>query len=110
MKFCKTGPAGLCLAGLMLASAAAAADRKVDITNQTGLTLKHFYASRPGADTWEDDILGRDTLGNGQTFQADIDDGSGSCVFDFKAVFEDGQSLIRKKINVCEISAYTYSR
>ena len=105
----KVGVAVLAIACLAV-SPLRAANRKVDIVNETGMALKHFYASTPDADTWEDDILGRDLLASGETFQADIDDGTGSCVFDFKAVFENGQSSVHKKINVCETSTYTYSR
>ena len=87
-----------------------AANRRVDIINKTGRSLTHFYASRVGTNDWEEDILGKDTLDNGETFEINIDDGSGACRFDFKAVFEGGSELIKKNINVCEISTFTYSR
>jgi len=38
-----------------------------------------------------------------------IDDGSGYCQFDFKAVFDDGDELVRKKVDVCKISSYRYT-
>ena len=80
------------------------------IINKTGQSLTHFYASTTNADSWEEDILGKDTLDDGETFEADIDDGSGKCVFDFKAVFESGQFLVKKGINVCQISTFTYNK
>jgi hypothetical protein len=100
----------IALAAAFAISGAHAADRKVDIINKTGQTLTHFYASTTNANSWEEDILGKDTLDDGETFEADIDDGSGKCVFDFKAVFESGQSLVKKGINVCEITTFTYSK
>ena len=100
---------GACIiACFALVGAASAANRKVNIVNQTGMALKHFYASTPEVETWEEDILGREVLNNGETFEADINDGTGACVFDFKAVFADGQSLIRKGVNVCEVASFTY--
>ena len=87
-----------------------AADRRVEIVNNTGMTLTHFYASNSGTASWEEDILGRDTLADGDTVQININDGTGACKFDFKAVFDNGQSLEKANINVCEISTYTYSR
>ena len=78
--------------------------------NKTGMAMKHFYASTTGTDDWEEDILGRDVIESGDTFDINIDDGSGACRYDFKAVFENGQSLVRKNINVCEISSFTYNR
>lgn len=85
-----------------------AADRNVDIINKTGRSLTHFYASRVGANDWEEDILGKDTLENGETFSINIDDSTGACRFDFRAVFQGGGELVKNNINVCEISTFTY--
>ena len=98
------------LSAVFSVSGAQAANRKVDIIIKTGQSLTHFYASTTNADSWEEDILGKDTLDDGETFEADIDDGSGKCVFDFKAVFESGQFLVKKGINVCQISTFTYNK
>lgn len=97
-------------AGMMAAAPAFAKDYHVDIVNKTGLSMKHFYASVTSANDWEEDILGRDILEDGETFTAEINDGSGKCHYDFKAVFENGASLERADINVCEVSTFTYSR
>lgn len=102
--------AAACAALLLLAGSAQAANRHVDIVNKTGMAMKHFYASTTGTDDWEEDILGRDVIESGDTFDINIDDGSGACRYDFKAVFENGQSLVRKNVNVCEISSFTYNR
>jgi hypothetical protein len=98
----------LAAAAMMLTGVAHAADRHVDIVNKTGMTLTHFYASNSGRSSWEEDILGRDTLDDGETFSINIDDGSGACKFDFKAVFENGKSLERGGIDVCSIETFTY--
>ena len=91
-------------------SAAIAANRHVDIVNDTGMTMSEFYASATGTDDWEEDILGSDTLAAGEVFDIDIDDGTGACKFDFKAVFTDGSSHVRRAVNVCSISTFTYQR
>ena len=104
--------AALGAAGLLLlaAEAATAANRHVDTVNKTGMAIKHFYASTTGTDECEEDILGRDVIEHGETFDINIDDGSGACRYDFKAVFENGQSLVRNNVNVCQISTFTYTR
>ena len=101
---------GLAVYGIVAGTAlpGAAANRRVDIVNKTGMDMKHFYASTSGNDDWEEDILGQDLLSDGETFDVNIDDGTGKCLYDFKAVFENGTSLVRNKINVCEISTFTY--
>lgn len=95
---------------VMSATVARAADRRVEIVNKTGMTLTHFYASNSGTSDWEEDILGRGTLDDGDSVVININDGTGACKFDFKAVFESGQSLEKGGIDVCQISTYTYTR
>lgn len=100
---------GFGLAALVaFAAPASAANRHVDIVNSSGKVLKHFYASTVGTDSWEEDILGRDTLDNGETFDANIDDGTGACKYDFKGVFADGSSRVRNNVDVCSVSTFTY--
>ena len=92
----------------MAASQAQALDRHVDIVNSTNDTIERFYASNVDEDDWEEDILGDDILGPGRAVTVNFDDDSGYCMFDFKAVFSDGDVLVRRRVNVCEISSYTY--
>lgn len=102
--------AALALSSVAAISAPAyAQDRRVVIVNNTGFTMVRFYASNAGRTSWEEDILGQDVLRSGQRVRINIDDGTGACVFDFKAVFEDGDELVRKGVNVCQISTYTYN-
>lgn len=85
-------------------------NRNVRIINDTGRTIMYFYASRQGVNSWEEDMLGSDVLADGQSVNANIDDGSRACRYDFKAVFDNNQSVERYNINVCEISTYTFTR
>ena len=84
-------------------------DRNVRIINATGVTMTHFYASNSGEDDWQEDILGQDVLLSGASVRINIDDGTGACLYDFKARFADGDELKRYRINVCEITEYRYS-
>ena len=77
-------------------------DRRVRIINATGVTMTHFYASNSGRNDW-------DVLPSGASVRINIDDGSGACIYDFKARFADGDELIRYRINVCEITEYRYT-
>ncbi|MDO9588388.1 MAG: hypothetical protein Q8R45_07115 [Brevundimonas sp.] len=84
-------------------------DRRVRIINATGVTMTHFYASNSGQNDWEEDILGQDVLRSGASVVINIDDGTGACIYDFKARFADGDELVRYRINVCQISEYRYT-
>lgn len=84
-------------------------NRRVRVINVTGVTMTHFYASSSGQVVWQEDMLGRDVLGSGASVMMNIDDGTGACLYDFKARFADGDELKRFRINVCEVSEYRYT-
>lgn len=85
-------------------------NRRVRIHNQTGWTMLRFYASDSRKSSWEEDILGSSVLANGRSVTINIDDGSGACVYDFRAEFTNGQVLTRMNVNVCQIADYYYTR
>jgi len=93
----------------LAAAPANAQDRHVQVVNETQHAIVQFFASNVDRGTWEEDILGEAVLPVGQSVNINIDDGSGACIYDFKAVFEDGQELVRNGIDVCTTSTYTYT-
>ena len=88
---------------------ASALDRRVRIINNTSYSIREFYASNVGTQSWQEDILGSDVLDPGSSVIVNIDDASGYCKFDFKAVFEDATETITERVNVCEIPEFTYN-
>ena len=84
-------------------------NRVMDITNRTGVTMTHFYASNTGQNTWGPDQLGSSVLGSGRFMSINFDDGTGACHFDFRAVFADGDTLIANNVNVCAETGWIYS-
>lgn len=96
------------VAGVTLATQASAWDKHVEIVNSTGYQLRELYATNSGSPYWGYDHLGRYYIAPGSSYSIDFNDGSGRCLFDFKAVFEDGTSVVRNGVNVCQITSYTY--
>jgi uncharacterized protein (DUF2147 family) len=88
---------------------AMALDRRVTIINNTGYTIVNFFGSNTGTSSWEEDILGNDVLPSGSSVVINFNDGTGYCMFDFLAIFDDGEQLIREGVNICEISTFTYN-
>ena len=84
-------------------------ERKLKIINETSYDMVRYYGSNVGADSWQEDILGSDILYSGKSVSINFDDRSGYCVFDFKAVFSDGDEIVSERINVCEVGTYRYS-
>ncbi|SEH92379.1 hypothetical protein SAMN04489835_5756 [Mycolicibacterium rutilum] len=101
------GAAAVVMVGL--AAPAGAQDRNVEVINETRHTIVEFYASNIGRDTWEEDILGESVLPVGQSVNINVDDGTEACLYDFKAVFDDGEELVRNRIDVCSIGTYRYT-
>jgi hypothetical protein len=84
-----------------LAGNAAALDRRVEMVNATNLTIMELYGSNRDAGTWEEDVLGSSVLAPQSSVVVNWNDGSGYCMFDVRAVFENGVSE-SGYFNVCE--------
>ena len=89
-------------------AAFADANKKVKIINETRHAMVEFHASGVGTNDWEEDILGQDTLGvgNSVTVNFGTDD---ICLYDFLGVFDDGDKVEKHRINVCEISSFRFT-
>jgi hypothetical protein len=95
------------LAAITLASPTLADkyNRVVTIINDTDVEMREFYASNQDAKTWEEDILGQDVIPGHHQIDININDNSGYCMYDIKAVFSDGDEVI-DKLNVCEVGSW----
>ena len=93
----------------LVATPALAQNRDVTVTNATSTAMIEFYASNIGTNAWEEDILGVDVLEPGEAVLVTVDDGTGACMFDFRATFSDGTEATRGGVNVCEISDFDFT-
>jgi hypothetical protein len=84
-------------------------NRRVRIINNTTSSIYHLYASNVDRNTWEEDVLGEQTIPPGKAMIVNIDDGSGHCYYDLKAVLYDDRVAIKRKFNVCTMSSWTVS-
>lgn len=109
MSMKKYAIAGLALTlAQLVAAPVLAADREVTIVNMTGYAMVEFYGSNDGTSSWEEDILGDDVLAHGASVAITFDDGTGHCIFDFLAVFEDGEQLKQEDVDVCKVGTFTF--
>lgn len=82
----------------------------VKIVNKTDFVITEFYASRTNTNDWEEDMLGSDVMGSGDAITVRLDDGSKSCKFDFRAVFDDGDVVEQHDINICELEQFNFTQ
>lgn len=89
--------------------AASKYNRHVKIHNNASVTINEFYASNVDTDDYEENILHGDVIRAGETWDINIDDGTGYCKFDFLAVFTDGSEAKKNNVNVCEVSDFYFN-
>ncbi|MEM9266912.1 MAG: hypothetical protein AAGA46_15445 [Cyanobacteria bacterium P01_F01_bin.13] len=78
------------------------------LTNDTSVDMLEFYASPQTATDWETNILADKTIrANGDWTTITLPSSRG-CLYDFLAVFADGDKLEKYGINVCELETHTY--
>lgn len=92
---------------LSLAVPAMAQERSVQIVNESGFTITSFFASTMGAADWQEDVLGGQAVGSGQSATVNFAD-TGECTYSFRAVFDDGDEAIQD-IDVCQVTSVTYN-
>ena len=82
-------------------------DKNVQVHNKTESAVFELYVSSENTDDWEEDVLDIDVLLAGDTETITLT-GYTSCVFDFKAVFEDDEEVEVYGLDVCEEDLYLY--
>lgn len=82
-------------------------DRRMVIVNESPRIIREFYATNSGVNSWGRDLLGREVIRPGQRYIFNFDDGTGYCLFDFRAVLDDGRPVERYRVNVCENVSWT---
>lgn len=83
-------------------------NREMTLRNRTGESIYYIYWSNVAANDWGDDRLGSDTLSKGDDWSVSVDDGSGACKFDFKAITEKEREIEKRNIDVCVDSTVTF--
>jgi hypothetical protein len=75
--------------------------------NQTGVEIHSVYVSPHSADDWEEDVLGRETLANGETVKITFNDRDKHVHWDLKVTDKGGNALEWYDLNLVEIEEVT---
>lgn len=90
----------------LYSTSALALDRRIRIHNESNKRIVELYASPIDAPRWDFNMI--NTYGKiirgGETRVADIDDGTGYCRYDLKAVRADGNVYEKYDVNVCTVT------
>lgn len=104
-----TGIANVLCAVLALAAGVAAHQGKQDfvLVNKAGLVIAELYVAPSESDEWEEDVLGKDVLNQGESVTITFDKRAKACVYDIKTVDEDGDSVEWTGIDLCKAREVT---
>ena len=104
----QSGTALLCVLSLLLvATAFAQGKQDFTVNNQTGVEIHELYVCPHDSNDWEDDILGKDTLPNGESLVIHFSRKETARLWDLKIVDSDGNSVEWENLNLLKISEVT---
>lgn len=100
---------GLSLLAMIVTTTAVARSGKQDFVlhNETGVEIHELYVSPTTTDEWEEDVLGVDTLPDGDSVKVTFDDREKNSKWDLKVVDSKGNSIEWRNLNLIEISEVT---
>ncbi|EIJ35073.1 hypothetical protein [Thiothrix nivea] len=97
----------LVTASLLLSQAAMAGDPVVfSLKNGAATPLYELYMSPPQIDDWEENVITVEVLQPNETITITVDDGREDCLYDIKAVFEDGDEVEHDSVHICDGESY----
>jgi hypothetical protein len=85
----------------------AGAQQDFTIVNNTGNTVMTLNVSPSDENEWGPDILGQDTLGNGERAQIQFARGQDQCNWDIRVTYDDNETGDWRGVNLCETSTIT---
>lgn len=90
-------------------STAALAGSKQDFTlvNKTGYAIEEVYVSPSAASDWQEDVLGQDTLPNGQKVHIKFNRATQTCKWDLMVVYTDKETAEWEQFDLCTTSTIT---
>lgn len=92
-----------------LVTSVAMAQGKQDFTlhNETGVEIHKLFISPHSADEWEEDILGKDTLPDGESMKINFSRKETVKLWDLKIEDKEGTGIVWENLNLLEISEIT---
>jgi hypothetical protein len=92
---------------LLAASAVRAGEQDFTLINNTGVEIHALHIAPHSSDEWGDDILGKDTLSNGEKLDITFPSRTRAKHWDLRVEDEKGNSLTWESIDLLEVSEVT---
>lgn len=83
---------------------AIAGDQDFTVHNKTGVEIHALYVSSHDTNNWEEDILGQDTLPDGETLEIKFNPKENAENWDLRIEDKDGNSVVWENLKLTEIT------
>lgn len=77
------------------------------LVNKTGVVINKLFVSPHNADDWQEDVLGQDTLGDGESLEIKFNRGEKAAMWDLRVEDTKGNAIEWENLNLLEISRIT---
>jgi len=92
---------------LVAASAVPAGDQDFTLVNQTGVEIHSLHVAPHSSDEWGEDILGKDTLANGDSLEITFGKHDRAHHWDLRIEDEKGNSVTWENLDLMKIEEVT---
>lgn len=93
---------GAAALGLAAVPAAGQMFERITITNSTGYTISEIYISPADTYAWEEDVMGKRELPDGDAVEIDFRRAENTCDWDLKVVYDDGEEAMWDGLDLCQ--------
>ncbi len=82
-------------------------DQDFTVVNATGVVIDSLYISRATVNDWEEDVLGVETLPDGESVAISFAGDEEECKWDIMIKDTEGTAVYWRDINLCDIETLT---
>ncbi len=98
---------GLVSALAIGATALRAGDQDFVLVNKTGYDIDQVFVAPANEKEWGEDIMGKDTLDDGQRVTIEFAHKEKECMWDMKIVFSDEEEAVWEDFDLCKVREIT---
>ena len=95
------------IAALAASPLAMAGEQDFTLVNKTGVEIHKLYTSPHSSDEWDEDVLGKDTLGDGESIDIEFPKKEKAAHWDLRVEDSSGSAITWENLNLKEISEVT---
>jgi hypothetical protein len=89
-------------ATIAVSGAAFASDADFKLTNKTGYQIDNVYVGASSSKSWGKDLMGKDSLDDGESVKITFPHGNNTCRFDIMVKYNDGDTAEFNRVDLCK--------